>query len=321
MMTLGWLCAKESACADLPLAVGPAIITIFCVMDYIIICSAGANRPNLSDTFTHSIKAALGLQAVEVTAQEVQDHAMLIYVATEKTLADLDATLQEVLRGQTVDAIAQLHPKPRYKLLISDMDSTMIQCECIDELADFVGKKDEVSAITERAMNGELDFEAALNERVALLAGLDESVLEQCYNERVQLMPGAKGLLAAHKAAGGYSVLVSGGFTYFTSRVAEALGFDEHYGNQLEIKDGKLTGKVLPPILGKEAKLQTLQQTCKKLSITPEETLAIGDGANDLPMLLAAGLGVAYHAKPTVRAQTSACISYANLRALVPLVK
>ncbi len=220
--------------------------------------------------------------------------------------------------GETgVDLIIQPTPKPRYKLLISDMDSTMITCECIDELADFVGKKKEVAIITERAMNGELDFSEALIGRVALLAGLPESTLQQCFDERVRPMAGAKELLAAHKAGGGYSVLVSGGFTFFTSRVREMLGFDEDYSNMLEIADGKLTGRVIPPILGKEAKLATLHATCKKLGITPEETLAIGDGANDLPMLLAAGLGVAYHAKPSVQAQAKCRINHGDISSLL----
>ena len=216
-----------------------------------------------------------------------------------------------------VDLIIQPSPKPLYKLLISDMDSTMITCECIDELADFVGKKKEVAIITDRAMNGELDFAAALTERVALLQGLPESVLQQCFDERVKPMRGAKELLAAHKANDGYSVLVSGGFTFFTSRVREMLGFDEDYSNILEIQNGKLTGRVIPPILGKEAKLAALHSTCEKLGITPQETLAIGDGANDLPMLLAAGLGVAYHAKPNVQAQAKHRINHGDLSSLI----
>ncbi len=220
-----------------------------------------------------------------------------------------------------VDLIIQPSPKPRYKLLISDMDSTMITCECIDELADFVGKKKEVAIITDRAMNGELDFASALTERVALLAGLPESVLQQCFDERVKPMSGAKELLAAHKAKGGYSVLVSGGFTFFTSRVRDMLGFDEDHSNTLEILNGKLTGRVIPPILGKEAKLATLHASCKKLGITTADVLAIGDGANDLPMLLAAGLGVAYHAKPHVQAQAKCRINHADLSALITVIQ
>ena len=215
------------------------------------------------------------------------------------------------------DMIMQAAPKPSYKLLISDMDSTMIEQECIDELADFVGKKAHVAAITERAMRGELVFEEALIERVALLKGLPEATLQECFDKRITLMPGSKELVAAFKNAGGKCVLVSGGFTFFTSRVAAALGFDEHYANTLEIEDGKLTGRVLTPILGKEAKLATLQTQCETLGITAQDVLAIGDGANDLPMLQAAGLGVAYHAKPLVREQTNAQINHCDLSALI----
>lgn len=211
------------------------------------------------------------------------------------------------------DYIIQPHPTPTKKLLISDMDSTMIGQECIDELADFVGKKAHVAAITERAMNGELVFEEALRERVALLAGLPIEKLQQCFDERITMMGGAKELVTAFKKQGGKCVLVSGGFTFFTERVAKELGFDEHYSNILEIENGYLTGKVREPILGKEAKLAELHRQCQMLGCTPENVIAIGDGANDLPMLQAAGLGIAYHAKPSVQAQVSARINFGDL--------
>lgn len=213
----------------------------------------------------------------------------------------------------SMDVIAQPHPRSVKRLLISDMDSTMITVECIDELADFVGKKPQVAAITERAMRGDLDFAEALTERVALLKGLPESVLEECYTTRVTLMPGAKALVRAFKARGGHCVLVSGGFTFFTSRVAKALGFDEDFSNRLETHHGVLTGKVIPPILGKEAKLSTLEAQAASLGISAQEVLAVGDGANDLPMLKAAGLGVAFRAKPKVQAETSAHLNVADL--------
>lgn len=228
-----------------------------------------------------------------------------------------DAKPDIALGDTPFDAIVQPAPKRAKKLVISDMDSTMITVECIDELADFVGKKSEVSKITERAMNGELNFEAALTERVALLKGLPESTLQQCYAERVTLMPGARELLQAAQRSGAHCVLVSGGFTFFTSRVREELGFHEDYSNTLEVAGGKLTGRVIPPILGKESKLATLQATCKKLGITSDEVLAIGDGANDLPMLLAAGMGVAYHAKPSVQAQAQHRITHCDLSSLI----
>lgn len=218
-----------------------------------------------------------------------------------------------------IDIIIQPHPTPSKKLLISDMDSTMIGQECIDELADFVGKKAHVAAITERAMNGELVFEEALRERVALLKGLSVDVLQQCFDKKITAMPGAKELVSAFKKQGGKCVLVSGGFTFFTERVAKMLGFDEHYSNILEIENGKLTGKVREPILGKEAKLAELERQRKLLGIGHENVLAIGDGANDLPMLKAAGLGIAYHAKPVVQAQVSACINHGDLSGIVYL--
>ena len=232
-------------------------------------------------------------------------------------VASVDALVQQIVADQPYDAVVQPVAGRRKKLLISDMDSTMITVECIDELADFVGKKAEVSQITERAMNGELNFEAALTERVGLLAGLSERMLQEAYDERVKMMGGAKELVTHMRAAGAHCILVSGGFTFFTSRVRTELGFHEDYSNQLEVQHGQLTGCVIPPILGKEAKLATMQQACKKLGIGEQDVLAVGDGANDLPMLLAAGMGVAYHAKPIVRAQAAARITHCDLSALV----
>lgn len=219
--------------------------------------------------------------------------------------------------SQGADCIIQPSQGRLKKLFISDMDSTLITVECIDELADFVGKKDHVSAITERAMRGELDFESALTERVALLKGLPEATLQECYDSRVTMMPGARELAQAMRQSGARCVVVSGGFTFFTSRVREELGFHADFSNRLEIANGTLTGRVLPPILGKEAKLATLQAECTQLGISPAEALAIGDGANDLPMLLAAGLGVAYHAKPLVQQQAGARLNHCDLSALI----
>lgn len=267
------------------------------------------------------VAGALSLKGIGVAETRWLDQGGACDLITPSPLEGegfLRATIHDALRGSAIDAIVQPYPKPRYKLLITDMDSTMIQQECIDELADFAGKKAEVAKITHRAMNGELVFEDTLTQRVALLAGLPQEVLQRCFDERVKLMPGARELVAFMKNQGAQTVLVSGGFTFFTSRVRAALGMDEDYSNTLEIKDGKLTGRVIPPILGKQAKLETLLKKCAELRITPAEVLAIGDGANDLPMLLAAGLGVAYHAKPAVRAQASAHINFGDLSALIP---
>ncbi len=197
------------------------------------------------------------------------------------------------------------------------MDSTIIGCECIDELADMVGLKDKVSAITERAMRGEIDFAAALRERVAMLKGLPLADLARCYDERVRLNPGARTLVRTMRAGGAECFLVSGGFTVFTARVAEAAGFTANRANIL-LDDGEtLTGRVADPILGREAKLQALEEEAARLGLALSQTLAVGDGANDLMMIEAAGLGVAYRAKPVVSAQADARIDHADLTALL----
>ena len=208
-------------------------------------------------------------------------------------------------------------PPQRAALLVADMDSTMIGCECLDELADFAGKKSDLSAITERAMAGELDFEGALTQRVAMLAGLPLTTLQACYEARVELNPGARTCIATLRAFNTHCALVSGGFTYFTGRVAEAAGFHSHQGNVLVDDGTRLTGQVAMPILGKEAKLAALEAYARQLGIGLDQTLAIGDGANDLMMIQAAGLGIAYRAKPIVAAQASARIEHGTLESVL----
>ena len=203
----------------------------------------------------------------------------------------------------------------RKRLLISDMDSTIIGQECLDELADFAGLKAEVSAITERAMRGELDFAGALTQRVAMLKGLNLSALEACHRERVRLNPGARELVATMKAHGARCVLVSGGFRYFTSRVAQMAGFDADRANTLIDDGAALTGQVGMPILGREAKLTALLEETAAFGGSADDALAMGDGANDLDMIRAAGLGIAYKAKPIVAAETHARIQHTDLRA------
>ncbi|MBY0407343.1 MAG: phosphoserine phosphatase SerB, partial [Rickettsiales bacterium] len=239
-------------------------------MDYVVTLIANPGKEPLSQGFVEGLAPSLALSGMEVTRQAwlAPQVAADVFVQAD-SLAALDAAVTAIMADQPFDAVAQGVENRRKKLLISDMDSTMITVECIDELADFVGKKAEVAAITERAMNGELVFESALRERVALLKGLPASVLAECYEDRVKMMAGAKALVSSMRAWGAHCVLVSGGFTFFTGRVREALGFHEDYSNSLEIEHGVLTGRVIPPILGKEAKLATLNAQVKALGISP----------------------------------------------------
>lgn len=216
-----------------------------------------------------------------------------------------------------IDVIVQPAATRHKKLLIADMDSTMITIECIDELADFVGKKAEVSAVTEAAMRGELDFVAALDARVALLKGLPVATLQQCYDERVRYSPGARTLLQTMKAHGAQTVLVSGGFTFFTSRVRDHLGFAIDLSNTLDLDGDVLAGTVSRPIVDAATKRATLMDQCRQLGLSTDDAIAIGDGANDIPMIEAAGLGVAYRAKPKTIAAANAALNHADLTALL----
>ncbi|HYD13296.1 MAG TPA: phosphoserine phosphatase SerB [Allosphingosinicella sp.] len=216
-----------------------------------------------------------------------------------------------------VDVVVQPREGRRRRLLVADMDSTMISVECIDELADYAGVKAEVAAVTERAMRGELDFESALDARVALLKGLEAGVIDRCHDERVRLTPGARTLVRTMRVNGGYCLLVSGGFSLFADRVAAAIGFDAVRSNALHVADGVLTGTVGRPILGAEGKRQALLEVAQARGIPLVDTLAVGDGANDIPMLQEAGLGIAYHAKPAAAAAADARIDANDLGAIL----
>jgi phosphoserine phosphatase len=216
-----------------------------------------------------------------------------------------------------VDVVVQGESRRRKRLLVADMDSTMITIECIDELADYAGIKPQIAEITERAMRGELDFEAALDERVGLLKDLDQMVLDRCHAERVEIMGGAIPLVRTMRREGARALLVSGGFTHFADKVAADIGFDTAISNRLGLSEGKLDGTVGRPIVGAATKRQALIETAAEMGIDLADAMAVGDGANDIPMLETAGLGIAYHAKPKTAAAADARIEHNDLTALL----
>ncbi len=228
-----------------------------------------------------------------------------------------ESAIRAALGSAPIDAAVLPREGRRKRLLLADMDSTIIGCECIDELADFAGVKPLVAEITERAMRGELDFPSALRERVALLKDLPLDALRRTYDERVRLNPGARALVRTMRTQGAATALVSGGFTYFTSRVAAAAGFETDRANLLLDDGARLTGDVAEPILGREAKLATLRELAAARGLALDATLAVGDGANDLAMIEASGLGVAYRAKPVVAAAARARIDHSDLTAIL----
>lgn len=232
---------------------------------------------------------------------------------------EAEALLRDTLDGAPVDVVVQEQERRRKKILIADMDSTMIQQECIDELAEEAGLREHVAAITARAMNGEIAFEPALRERVALLKGLPLSVIDKVIAGRITLTPGGVELVRTMKKHGAYTALVSGGFTVFTHRIAQMIGFNEDRANLLLDDGEKLTGEVAEPILGREAKVERLIDICARLGITTADAIAVGDGANDLGMLQLAGTGVALHAKPVVAEQAKVRIDHGDLTALLYL--
>ncbi|MDP8998300.1 MAG: phosphoserine phosphatase SerB [Pseudomonadota bacterium] len=236
-----------------------------------------------------------------------------------ETSASLVALARNSCAGLPIDISVVPRDNRRKRVLLADMDSTMIQQECIDELGVVAGVGDHIKSVTARAMRGEIDFEGALKERVALLKGLHESVIQEVISKRISFMPGGKTLVATMKKHGAYTALVSGGFTAFTSHVAQALGFHENHANTLLVKDGALTGEVALPILGKGAKVESLRRICSVHGLSRDDVLAVGDGANDIPMLQAAGMGVALHAKPRVQEEAQYVVNHGNLTALLYL--
>ena len=270
-------------------------------------------RPSLDAALVESLRNAWGGGEAQWLA--VDETAEFALPEVPDNRWDVWADVQ----GMGVDLVVLPEAGRRKKMLLADMDSTIIQQECIDELADVAGVGDRVKDITARAMNGELDFESAIRERVGLLKGLPEAVIAQVLAERISYMPGGAVLLATMKAQGAYAALVSGGFTAFTGAVAAQLGFDENRANTLLVEDGVLTGAVGFPILGQQAKVDALAEITARLGISEADVLAVGDGANDLGMLGRAGMGVALHAKPAVAAQCDVRVNFGDLTALLYL--
>jgi len=261
-----------------------------------------------------AILNALGAETREADWLADGEACDLPFTGVASSQAEAEARKQ--LSAEALDMVALPIKNRRKRLLLADMDSTIVTSETLDDLAAFAGLKETIAAITARAMNGELNFEAAIGERVGMLAGLSEDTLAAAY-EDIELTPGADVLVRTMRAHGAHAVLVSGGFKYFTSRVAARCGFDEDHANDFIIENGKLTGDVVHPIQNKDSKLAMLRHQIKTFGLDPAETLAVGDGANDLPMIEAAGLGVAFHGKPVVAAAAPARIDHGDLSALL----
>jgi phosphoserine phosphatase len=290
----------------------PRIATVTLVATLI----SNPRAPAITGAVLRKARAALG-SADPAHRLQAEIAADILFEGPE-----IDARLQALraaLSAEPIDIVVQAAKHRRKRLFLADMDSTIIEQECIDELADFVGLKPEVAAITDRTMRGEIAFESALRERVALLEGLSVSVVDRIVAERITLTPGGRTLVATMRAHGAYTCLVSGGFTVFTGPIARLIGFDEHRSNRLVTENQKLAGRVEEPILGREAKRTTLVELRGRLGLRPEEAMAVGDGANDLAMLGEAGLGVAYRAKPAVAAAAHARIDHGDLTALLYL--
>lgn len=285
-------------------------------MTHVAVLIGPSQSASLTDSIVDEARSTLDQHGAKIEGIKwlsPHEAVEISFAGTETT------TIQSALKQNLTGVDIAVLPKDgrKMQLLIADMDSTIIAVECIDELADFIGVKREVAQITEAAMRGELDFDQALAQRVALLKDMPVETLERCFQERVRFNPGAKALVQTMRANGAYCALVSGGFTFFTSRVAESLGFHLNRANELGVVSGKLTGKVVPPISNAATKLETLNQLMNELGLEKDVTLAVGDGANDIPMMEAAGLSIAYHGKPKAQDAATFTINHGDLSALL----
>jgi len=255
-----------------------------------------------------------------VTREKVwlaENEACELYFTSCLSASNLTELAQDALSGTLIDTVCTPETGRRKKFLISDMDSTVINQECIDELGDAIGKGLQIRQITSAVVGGDISFSDALRQRMALMKGMERDLLERIYEERITLKSGARTLVQTMRHHGAYCILVSGGFSFFTHRIAARLGFHNHQGNELVFEDNKLTGEVLEPILGRSAKLEILTKLCTEKNLHPRDVLAVGDGANDIKMIEAAGLGVAFHGADSLRIKANACIDHGDLTALL----
>ena len=265
----------------------------------------------------HVERVCRGLSVIGETDWLAEGETCDIFIDSILSATEIAEHARDILTVTGIDAVCTPTQGRRKKFLISDMDSTIIDQECIDELGEALGVGSRIREITAAVVNGDISFADALRERMTLMKGMEQGLLMSVYEERITMQAGARTLVQTMRHHGAYCILVSGGFTFFTGRIAERVGFHDHQGNELVFEDGKLTGEVLEPILGRTAKLDTLRALCDEKGLAPAEVLAVGDGANDIKMIEAAGLGVAFHASDSLKSQADACIDHGDLTALL----